>query len=147
MTKLIIVLFVALFFEAIGVVFLSKGLKEVGALVEPNFAGVARIVGRALRNPHVLAGVFFEALFFLGLLYLISQADVSFVWPLTSLSFVVTTVAAKLYLHEQISALRWSGVCLIMLGAALITWTEKSKRTAGHPAAPVQISDQPGHLP
>jgi drug/metabolite transporter (DMT)-like permease len=40
---------------------------------------------------------------------------------------VVTTIAAKIYLQEQVSSLRWSGVCLIMLGAALITWTEKHK--------------------
>jgi drug/metabolite transporter (DMT)-like permease len=142
MAKLIIVLLVALFFEAIGVVFLSKGIKEIGALKEPNVAGVVSLVGRAISNPHVLAGVFFEALFFIGLLYLISQADVSFVWPLTSLSFVVTTLAAKIYLHEHVSAMRWSGVCLIMLGAALITLTEKAKKPEGHPGATTAASER-----
>jgi multidrug transporter EmrE-like cation transporter len=86
---------------------------------------VFRLVGRGISNHHILLGVFFEALFFIALLMLMSKADVSFVWPLTSLSFVVTTFAAKVYLHEHVSALRWSGVALIMLGAGLITWTEK----------------------
>jgi drug/metabolite transporter (DMT)-like permease len=142
MTKLITVVLVALFFEAIGVVFLSKGLKEIGALKDPNLAGVADLVGRAVCNRYILSGVFFEALFFIGLLYLISKADVSFVWPLTSLSFVITALAAKIYLHEQISSLRWAGVCLIMMGAALITWTERTKRSEGHPSAPAQASEQ-----
>jgi hypothetical protein len=84
-----------------------------------------RLVGRGVSNAHIVLGVFFEALFFVGLLMLMSKADVSFLWPLTSLSFVVTTIAAKIYLHEQVSAVRWSGVCLIMMGAALITWSEK----------------------
>jgi hypothetical protein len=95
------------------------------------------LVGRGLTNFHVLSGVFFEALFFIALLMLMAKAEVSFVWPLTSLSFVVTTFAAKMYLHEHVSALRWSGVCLIMMGAALISWSEKNEpsvNTAFHPA-------------
>lgn len=127
MTKLLTILFIALLFEAIGVVCLSRGLKEIGDLTEASVAGVVQLVVRGFTNPHILLGVFFEALFFIGLLMLMSKADVSFVWPLTSLSFVVTTIAAKLYLHEQVSIARWMGVCLIMLGAGLITWTEKNK--------------------
>jgi drug/metabolite transporter (DMT)-like permease len=127
MARLLVILFIALIFEAIGVVFLSRGLKEIGELQQVSFSGVTQLVGRGLTNGHILLGVFFEALFFVGLLMLMSKADVSFVWPLTSLSFVVTTIAAKTYLHEHVSGIRWSGVCLIMLGAALITWTEKNK--------------------
>jgi hypothetical protein len=96
------------------------------------------LVSRGVTNHHILLGVFFEALFFVGLLMLMSKADVSFVWPLTSLSFVVTTVAAKLYLHEHVSALRWSGVCLIMMGAALITWTEKQSHPPVARTPPMQ---------
>jgi hypothetical protein len=88
-----------------------------------------QLVGRGATNVPILLGVFFEALFFVSLLILMSKADVSFLWPMTSLSFVVTTVAAKVYLHEEVVALRWAGVCLIMLGAALITWTEKSRES------------------
>jgi hypothetical protein len=110
-------------------------------LAQDDSAGVSvsqvlHLVGRGVTNAHVILGVFFEALFFVALLMLMSKADVSFVWPLTSLSFVVTTIAAKIYLHEHVSALRWSGVCLIMLGAGLITWTEKHK-TPGPAPAPV----------
>jgi drug/metabolite transporter (DMT)-like permease len=59
---------------------------------------------------------------------------VSFVWPLTSLSFVMTALAAKFFLHEQIIPARWAGICLIMAGAALITWSEKNKRESHPPA-------------
>ena len=79
--------------------------------------------------------IFFEALFFVGLLYMMSQADVSFVWPLTALTFVFATVAAKFYLHEHISGLRWGGVILIVCGAALITYSEKAKEKTSLPAS------------
>ena len=40
---------------------------------------------------------------------------------------VFATLAARFYLNERIDALRWAGVILIVLGAALITFTEKKK--------------------
>ena len=68
-----------------------------------------------------------ETLFFGCLLFLMKHGDVSFVWPLTALGFVLTTLAAKYILHEHVSALRWMGVALIVLGAGVITYTEKIK--------------------
>lgn len=108
-----------------------------------NLSQVLSLAGRGLTNTHILLGVFFEALFFIGLLMLMSKADVSFVWPLTSLGFVITTLAARIYLHEEVSALRWSGVCLIMMGAALITWTEKQASPAPASVPVSQSSDAP----
>ena len=148
MPKLLIILLIGLIFEAIGVVLLSRGLKEINhpaeiARPEPGkvrLSEVAHLVGRGVTNVHILLGVFFEALFFIALLMLMSKADVSFVWPLTSLSFVVTTIAAKIYLKEEVSPARWSGVCLIMLGAALITWTEKHKAPGASESSSVQAS-------
>src|SRR5262245_34703557 len=124
MAKLIMILLIALVFEAIGVVFLSKGLKQTGGVSTVNVVEVLRAVRVSVTNGNILLGVFFEAVFFSGLLILLSKSDVSLVWPLTSLSFVMTGIAAKVFLHEQIVPARWMGICLIMAGAALITWTE-----------------------
>lgn len=133
MAKLLVILFIALIFEAIGVVLLSRGLKQIGQPERITVSDVARLVGRGITNSNIVLGVFFEAIFFVGLLMLMSKSDVTFVWPLTSLSFVMTTLAAKFFLHEHVSASRWAGVCLIMAGAALITWSEKVQ----HPTTPL----------
>jgi drug/metabolite transporter (DMT)-like permease len=127
MTKLVLILLVALVFEAIGVIYLSRGLRQVGAVSKVNLPQIVGVVQRGAANPNILMGIFFEAIFFAGLLVLMSKSDVSFIWPLTSLGFVITTLAARLFLHEQVSAIRWAGVLLIMAGAALITWTEHAK--------------------
>lgn len=127
MWKLILILVVALHFEAIGVILLSKGLKQIGEVQEYNVSEVLGLVKRGLTNHNILLGIFFEAIFFVGLLMLMSRGDVSFVWPLTSLGFVITTVAAWLFLHEDVSVLRWVGVMFIMLGAGVITYSEKLK--------------------
>ena len=126
MAKLILILIVALVFEAIGVVFLSKGLKQIGDFSVFTPGAIKRIVVRGATNRNTLLGIAFEAIFFTGLLVLLNKADVSFVWPLTSLGFVLTTLAAKFMRAEEVSALRWSGVVLIVIGAALVGWSEKA---------------------
>jgi drug/metabolite transporter (DMT)-like permease len=106
---------------------LSKGLKRLEGPRSYSVSEIAKMVGRAVTTKEIVLGVAFEAVFFICLLTMMSRADVSFVWPLTSLTFVFSTVAARFVLHEQIDGLRWAGVLLIVLGAGLITFTEKRK--------------------
>ena len=127
MTKILIVLILALVVEAVGVVFLSKGLKQIGEVQSVSTREIDRIIGKGATNPSVLLGVALEAAFFGALLYLLSQRDVSLIWPLTSLGFVITAIAAKYILKEEVSALRWAGVALIVIGAALVSYSEKAK--------------------
>lgn len=135
MIRLLTVLCFGLLMEAVGVVLLSKGIKEIGGMEQVDLGELLRLVGRGATNRNILLGVAFEAGFFGCLLFLMSHGDVSFIWPLTALSFVLTTLAAKLFLHEHVSGLRWCGVLLIILGAGVITYTEKVKGDAKKPAA------------
>jgi drug/metabolite transporter (DMT)-like permease len=129
MTKLISILIVGLVLEAVGVVLLSQGLHEIGEVKRISASEIGRIIGRGAKNGHILLGVAFEAAFFGVLLYLLSERDVSLIWPLTSLGFVITAVAARFIRHEDITALRWSGVALIVAGAMIVAWSEKKKPT------------------
>jgi len=58
---------------------------------------------------------------FFAFLAVLSWADLSLIIPATSISFVVSTVGAKLILKERISRLRWAGALLVSLGVALIS--------------------------
>ena len=93
MTKLILVLLVGLMCEAVGVVFLSKAIKEIGEVKQVSTSEIWRLVKAGATNSKMLAGIALEAVFFGVLLYLMSQADLSFVWPMTALSFVFTCSA------------------------------------------------------
>ena len=137
MAKLIVILLIALVLEAVGVVWLSHGLKQIGEPQRITLREVTRLVGRGATNRYILLGTLFEAIFFVTLLVLLKNWDVSLIWPLTSLGFVITAVAARFIRHEEVTALRWSGVALIVLGAALVAWSEqrKSPPVATGPAA------------
>jgi uncharacterized membrane protein len=87
--------------------------------------------------------VCFEGLFFVSLLVLLAQSDVSFLWPLTALSFVLTTLAALIFLGERVSSVRWTGVVFIMLGAALISYSEHAKPKPSPPSAALEPGTTP----
>jgi len=138
MAKLIIILLLALVFEAIGVVFLSHGLKQIGQLQQFGLGEIARLVARGATNPYILLGTLLETIFFVSLLVMLKTWDVSLIWPLTSLGFVLTTLAAKWIRHEEVSGLRWGGVVLIVIGAALVGWSEKNKTSTKTAAVTVK---------
>jgi drug/metabolite transporter (DMT)-like permease len=136
MTKILIILLIAFTFEAFGVISLKKGINEIGAkytarsATMPVWKNVVTLVGNWFANKNVLFGLLLETIFFVLLQYLLGQRDVSFIWPLTAISFIMTTLAAQFLLHERVDAVRWSGVALIMLGAAFISYSEHQKEKA-----------------
>lgn len=141
MTKFLIILLVALLFEAIGVVYLSKGLKQIGEVERVTVTEVLRLIRSGATNGNILFGVLLETIFFGALLYMLSQRDVSLVWPLTAFGFVLTALAAKFINHEEISAARWAGVALIVAGAALVSWSEKQKEQGKTSKVPASAAE------
>lgn len=104
-----------------GDVFITRGMKEVGEVSTIRLVELARIAGRALSNKSFLTGLLFMAASFFAFLAVLSWADLSFVLPATSLSFVITTAGARFVLKERISRLRLAGTLLVCVGVALIS--------------------------
>ena len=134
MTKILIILVIAFSFEAIGVITLKRGLDKIGILYNarkadlPVWKNVLRLIGDWFTTRDVLLGLVLETAFFVLLNYLLGLRDVSFIWPLTALSFVLTTLAAKFLLKEEVDGWRWAGVTLIIAGAVLISYSERVKK-------------------
>ncbi len=143
MIKLLLILLVGLVFESTGVVLLKKGMTQIGQERVATASDVVRVVKAGVTNAQVLLGVFFEALFFICLLVLMSKSDISFLWPLTALSFVFATVAAILFLHERVTAVRWAGVVFIMIGAALISYSQQTTDRHQTPLSSGQAQQNP----
>jgi drug/metabolite transporter (DMT)-like permease len=135
MLKIIIILFIGLVFESTGIVLLKKGMEQVGEVKMTSAREIFRVVKAGVTNPKILAGVFFEALFFVCLLIMMAKSDISFIWPLTGLSFVFSTFAAIWFLGETVSGLRWTGVILVVLGAVVIGYSEQSKEKSATPTS------------
>ena len=137
MLKLLLILLIGLTFESTGVVLLKKGMTQIGEMNGVTAGEILRVCKAGATNPQILLGMFFEALFFLCLLILMSRSDISLLWPLTGLSFVFATFAAIWFLDERVSVVRWIGVVLIVIGAAFISYSQHVKEK---PAPPTEVN-------
>ena len=140
MIKILTVLLIALLFEAVGVAYLTSGLQKLReadklSLSNVSVSEVVRVIKNVVTSSSVLLGVALEAVFFIGLLYMLANWDMSLVWPLTALNFVGTAVIAKFFLHEHVSPIRWSGITLILIGAMLTIYSEKLQEKEKEAAA------------
>jgi len=53
-------------------------------------------------------------------LTLLSRADLSYVLPVTSVSYVLIAIMGQLVLHERVDTFRWIGIAMITLGVMLV---------------------------
>jgi len=106
-----------MFFGSVGDALLSRGMKDVGSISLNNLATVILSV----INPWVALGILFLLVFFAAYTTALSWADLTFVLPATSIGYVVLTLIAKFYLHEQVSVMRWLGIVLISAGVGFVT--------------------------
>ena len=104
-----------------GDVFIAKGMAQVGEISTMKLTELVGLLKRIAGSAYFQLGILCMAVSFFAFLAVLSWADLSFVVPATSLSFVITTGGAKLFLNEHVSALRWTGTLLVCLGVALIS--------------------------
>jgi drug/metabolite transporter (DMT)-like permease len=107
--------------DSAGDVLLTKGMRQVGEVSTFAPRALLAISRRAIRNHHVLASLVFMVTHFVGFLAVLSWADLSVVFPATTLVYVLGTLTAKFILQERISLHRWAGTMLVCLGVGLVS--------------------------
>ncbi len=105
--------------NVIGNYALKRGLDNVGVVV--SWSPIPYI--RAFAHPWVALGVLFMLAWLITRLLLLSWADLSYVLPVTSFSYVLSAVAGAVYLHEKVTWLQWAGISAITIGTALVAFT------------------------
>ncbi|HTZ16873.1 MAG TPA: EamA family transporter [Dissulfurispiraceae bacterium] len=135
--KTFVVILFATLSAAIGEVLMSYGMKRGGAidLTDPSQWGV--LILSVVRNYYVLAGVVLLAIFFFLYLASLSWADISFVMPLTAMSYIFAAVLARVVLKEDVSWFRWIGTAIIVVGIIIVALDTKQlteERTTTHAA-------------
>ena len=126
MLKTIAVLLVGLCMESLGNVLLRKGMKEVGEVGASGGFAIGPLFHtflKAVTNLTVISGVALDAMFFACFLVALSWSEVSVVLPLTAVGYLTTALAAKLIVHEDITALRWAGTLVIVVGCMMVAKT------------------------
>ncbi len=107
--------------DVIGNLCITRGMKQVGAVVSWHPEVLLDAARRALRRPMLGAGILCFTVAFFTFLALLSWADLSFVLPVTAISYVANTLGARWVLHERVTGARWMGTVCIAFGVALIS--------------------------
>jgi drug/metabolite transporter (DMT)-like permease len=103
-----------------GEIAITQGAKKTGEPARLRPMAVLRFLGRAVCNGWFWLGIPLMAASFFALLILFSWHPLSFVIPISALSYVVGTLGAKYILKEEVNAARWVGVILVCAGVALV---------------------------
>jgi drug/metabolite transporter (DMT)-like permease len=110
----------SVFCGAFGQIALKHGMNKLGRTERiRHLAKVSNLV-RMFTHPYVLLGVLFYAMSSIVWLGLLSQLEVSFLYPLVSLGYIITTIFAIGFLKEKVSLQRWLGTLIVVLGSSLI---------------------------
>ncbi|MFH1589071.1 MAG: EamA family transporter [archaeon] len=112
MNELIIVLIIifATFVSAIGSLFLKLGTKTLSL----NFI-------KLLKNNKLILGIFLFGVSMLFYIWGVSMAKLSFIYPITSLTYIWISLLSIKYLNEKMNVYKWFGIAIIIVGVFLIT--------------------------
>lgn len=114
---------ICVFLSAMGQITMKNGMNQLG---EISSAGQLFNVGTLFHmftNPYVLGGTCLYVVSLLLWLGAMSTLDISLMYPLASLAYVIVAIIAFIFLKEDITLLRWMGIFMVMGGCFLITRT------------------------
>lgn len=122
-TKTYVLLFLLVLLGSVGNTILSKGMKEAGGLDISHFAPLIAGATRVLTSETIWLGIAMMLGFMVCHMLVLSWADYSFVMPFSAIAYALVPLFGYLFLHEHVSAARWVGIVLIVLGVVLINRT------------------------
>ncbi len=95
-------------------------MKQTGELerLHPGHAAEPDLAG--LRVKWIWIGVAMMTVAFFSLLLLLSYESVSFVVPVTAISYLAGAIGGIFFLGETVSPQRWLGILLVCIGVTLV---------------------------
>jgi drug/metabolite transporter (DMT)-like permease len=127
--KTIILAFFAALSAAVGETILSYAMKRSGQVDVTESSHWIDLILSVVRNPYIFAGVLFLGVYFFLYLIALSWADLSFVLPLTAVSYIIAAFLARYFLGEDVSWLRWAGTIVIIAGITLVALDGRQRTT------------------
>ncbi len=103
-----------------GELCISRAMKEIGEVHDFRPVAIVKFVFRALRVKWTWIGVGLMAIGFFSLLGILAFENVSFVVPVTALSYVAGAFGGMFFLGERVNSRRWLGIALVCVGVTLV---------------------------
>lgn len=115
--------------NTVGNLFLAIGIKQMPPF---SMGSLFHYFLLFVSNGWILGGVALMATWMLSQLTMYSWADLTYVIPVTASAYILTAFLAKFVLGEEITAIHWTGICVISIGAGFVFETPlRANRDAG----------------
>lgn len=108
--------------DVTGSATVSWGLKHQG----PVIGGSPLVYLRLILDPRVMLGTSLLLVWLLSRSILLGWADLSYVLPITSFTYVLNALAGHYFLGEQIPWPHWTGTVMITSGAVVVGLTRSN---------------------
>jgi len=118
MLNIVILILITVVIASFGQISMKKGLIESGG-IELHQIPTKKLFS-IIFQPYVFTGLVLYSITTLLWFVVLSKAELSLVYPLIALGYVVTAFLARIYFNESITTMRWLGILLIVAGALLI---------------------------
>ena len=118
-TKTIILVLVSVLIISTAQVLMKNGMNMITLDGLSSILNLYNLI-KIISNPYVLGGLIMYSLALVLWLGAMSRADVSFIYPLLSTGYILTTIFAIVFLSEQVSLFRWIGIGFIFAGTFFI---------------------------
>ena len=108
-----------------GELCVSRAMKTAGEVTDFRPANLVRFVLRALRVGWMWVGIGMMGVAFFALLGMLALEAVTFVVPVTALSYAAGALGARWFLRERVSSQRWVGVAIVCVGVTLVLLSKR----------------------
>jgi drug/metabolite transporter (DMT)-like permease len=122
MVHILVMVLLATVCVSIGETMLSAGMKQVEASGRDGLG----FLGAAMTNRLVVGGTLLMMAYFGIYAKALGLADISFVLPITALSYLIVALLARYVLHESVTPTRWVGALLIFVGVVVVAFGERN---------------------
>jgi drug/metabolite transporter (DMT)-like permease len=105
-----------------GDVFIAAAMRSLGDLdLIRESKGLLATIFAVLTNYRMVLGIIFMTTSFYSLLFALNHGSLSLVAPAsTALTFVTNSLAAKIFLKENVDRRRWTAAVLVCCGVVLM---------------------------
>ncbi|HTP66803.1 MAG TPA: EamA family transporter [Geobacteraceae bacterium] len=121
MLKTIVVMLLAITAGAVGDIFLTLGMKDLGDFSSKGVGEMLNMVFRAMTSPRLIFGTALQAIYFGLWLAVLSWEDLSVALPMQALNYMIVAFLSQWYLGESVTFMRWTGIVIICIGVGLVT--------------------------
>lgn len=105
---------------AFGQIVWKQGMSSMDKITNVEELLKIKTIFNIFTNKYILFGIVLYGSAFIFWLAAMSTLDISFMYPLLSLAYVVTAVFAVVFLGEVVPLSRWAGIALVVIGCFLI---------------------------